>query len=144
MATQVQLTIDCQDPARLAQFWSAALGYVPDAPPEGFDSWPAALEAWGVPESEWNSASAVVDPAGPGPRVFLQRVPEAKTTKNRVHLDLRVSTGPGTPVEQRRTQTQPTVERLVGLGAAVVGEVEEGGSVWMVLSDPEGNEFCVT
>ncbi len=143
MAITPQVTIDCADPGSLAEFWAAALGYQVQPPPEGFDSWPAALKAWGVPESEWNSASAVVDPDGVGPRVYFQRVPEAKTGKNRVHLDLGVSGGPGIPVELKRSQIAPTVERLVGLGATRVGEVEELGSVWVVMQDPEGNEFCV-
>jgi hypothetical protein len=144
MAIPVQVTIDCADPATLAQFWAAALEYEVQPPPEGFESWPAALTAWGVPESKWNSASAVVDPAGVGPRVFLQRVPEPKSVKNRVHLDLRASDGLGIPVEQRRVQVAATVARLVGLGAREVGQVEEMGSFWTVMQDPEGNEFCVT
>lgn len=144
MPPKLQVTIDCSDPAALAGFWAAALGYVLQPPPEGFDSWPAALESWGVPESEWNSASAVVDPAGAGPRLFFQRVPEPKSGKNRLHLDVGVSEGPETPVERKRAQVLPEVERLQGLGAVPVGPVEEMGSFWMVLRDPEGNEFCVT
>ncbi|MEP6697707.1 MAG: VOC family protein [Pseudonocardiales bacterium] len=144
MATRLQVAIDCADPAGLAQFWAAALGYVLQPPPEGFDSWPAALASWGVPESEWNSASAAVDPDGAGPRVFLQRVPEPKTGKNRLHLDLAVSDGPQTPVEQKRAQVMQGVQRLLGLGATEVRQVEEMGSFWAVLQDPEGNEFCVT
>ena len=143
-AIKVQVTIDCADPARLAAFWAEALGYVIQPPPEGFDSWPQALAAWGVPESDFNSASAVVDPRGSGPRVFFQRVPEPKTTKNRLHLDLGVSDGHGTDLALKRDQVTPTVERLVGLGATRVAEVEEMGSFWVVLQDPEGNEFCVT
>ncbi|HYO31881.1 MAG TPA: VOC family protein [Nocardioidaceae bacterium] len=143
-AIKVQVTIDCADPAALAPFWADALGYVIQPPPEGFSSWPEALAAWGVPESEFNSASAVVDPHGSGPRVYFQRVPEPKATKNRLHLDLGVSDGPGTDVALVREQVRPTVERLVSRGATTVGEVEEMGSFWVVLQDPEGNEFCVT
>lgn len=144
MAISVQVTIDCADPARLAAFWAAALEYELQPPPEGFESWPAALTGWGVPESEWNSASAIVDPAGAGPRVFLQRVPEPKSAKNRVHLDLRASDGLGIPVERKREQVMATVARLVGLGARELRQVEEMGSFWAVMEDPEGNEFCVT
>jgi len=144
MAIRIQVTIDCADPAQLGQFWAAALGYEVQAPPEGFDSWPAALASWGVPEADWNSANAVVDPGGAGPRVFFQRVPEPKAGKNRVHLDLGVSEGPEQPVEQKRAQVIPTVERLVQLGAREVRRVEEMGSFWVVMQDPEGNEFCVT
>lgn len=144
MGLEIQLSLDCADPARMAAFWAEALGYRLQDPPDGFDTWPAALTAWGVPESEWNSASAVVDPEGKGPRVYFQRVPEPKTAKNRLHMDLRVSDGPGVPVERKRAQIAPTVTRLVELGATEVGEVEEMGSVWTVMQDPEGNEFCIT
>ena len=140
----IQVTFDCADPATLAAFWAEALGYQLQEPPDGFDTWPAALAAWGVPESEWNSASAVVDPTGRGSRVYFQRVPEPKTAKNRLHLDLRVSDGPGISVERKRAQIAPTVARLVELGATEVGEVEDMGSVWTVMQDPEGNEFCIT
>lgn len=140
----LQVTIDCADPAALAAFWARALGYVVQPPPEGFSDWPAALSAWGVPESEWNSASAVVDPAGKGPRIFLQQVPEPKTGKNRVHLDVSVSGGPSIPQDQKRAAVLPEVARLVGLGAVEVRQVAEMGSFWAVLQDPEGNEFCVT
>lgn len=144
VTARVQVTIDCADPAALAQFWAGALGYEVQPPPEGFDSWPAALAAWGVPESEWNSANAVVDPAGAGPRLFFQRVPEPKTGKNRVHVDIGASDGPETPVEQKRSQVLPVVDRLSGLGATEVRQVEKMGSFWVVMQDPEGNEFCVT
>ena len=76
MAREVQVTFDCGDPAALAEFWAAALDYVVQPPPEGFDSWDAALSAWGVPEDRRNERSAVVDREGDGPRLFFQRVPE--------------------------------------------------------------------
>jgi len=132
----VQVAIDCADPAALSRFWAEALGYVLNPPPEGHDSWESWLEAMGVPESEWNSASAVVDPDGAGPRIYFQRVPEGKAGKNRLHLDVRVPGG--------REAIQPEVDRLVGLGATVVGPKEERGEHWVVLQDPEGNEFCLT
>lgn len=144
MAKRVQVAIDCSDPAALSDFWAEALDYVHAAPPEGFDSWPAALAAWGVPESEWNSANAIVDPDGVGPRFYFQRVLEPKTVKNRLHLDVEASGGPTRPVEERRPQQRAEVERLVALGATEVREVEENGGVWVLMLDPEGNEFDVT
>jgi hypothetical protein len=144
MARPVQVAIDCADPAALSRFWAEALGYVLQPPPEGHDSWESWLAAMGVPESEWNSASAVVDPDGSGPRIYFQRVPEAKVGKNRLHLDLHVSPGPGTPPDERRRAIEPEVDRLVRLGASVVGPVEERGEWWVVMQDPEGNEFCLT
>jgi hypothetical protein len=143
MARTVQVAIDCADPAGLSRFWAEALGYVLQPPPEGHDSWESWLAAMGVPESEWNSASAVVDPDGNGPRLYFQRVPEAKAGKNRLHLDLRVSDWTG-PVEERRRAIEPEADRLVALGATVVGPVAERGEWWLVMRDPEGNEFCLT
>ena len=144
MPLAIQVTIDCADPGALAQFWADALGYVLDSPPEGFATWPEALTAWGVPESEWNSASAVVDPSGAGPRLFFQQVPETKTAKNRVHIDVRASAGPGGPIDVKRAEVTAVSDRLIGLGASLQDYVEKMGSYWAVMEDPEGNEFCVT
>jgi len=131
--TGIQVTFDCADPARLAAFWASALGYVIQQPPEGFASWPEFLTSIGVPESEWDTRSACVDPAGAGPRLFFQQVPEPKTAKNRVHLDVNVG----------RDRVDAEVERLVAAGAARVREHAEAGDRWVVMADPEGNEFCV-
>ena len=87
----VQVTFDCANPRAVAEFWKVALGYVDPPVPPGFESWDA-LDA-SLPEDQQGSAWACQDPDGVGPRLFFQRVPEAKTVKNRVHLDLRVGTG---------------------------------------------------
>jgi len=142
VAIAVQVVIDCADPDRLAGFWAAALGYVVQPPPTGFASWEDFLRDNGVPESEWNSRSAVVDPDGAGPRVYFQRVPEAKSVKNRVHLDLNASASAGTP-DERRLAVATKVDELIAIGASVHREMEELGEHWVVLRDPEGNEFCV-
>jgi hypothetical protein len=143
MAYEVQVTFDCGDPAALAEFWAAALGYVLQPPPEGFDSWDAALAAWGIPEDQRNERSAVVDPDGAGPRVFFQRVPEGKTAKNRVHLDVRAA--PGLEGEARMAEIESASERLVALGATRVQrfEADLAGGGYIVMQDPEGNEFCL-
>ena len=143
MAIAVQITFDCADPDRLAHFWADLLGYQLDAPPPGFDSWEAWLREQGIPESEWNSASAVSDPDGQGPRIFLQRVPEPKERKNRVHLDVNVGGPRGTPDDERRVAVDAAVERAIGLGATKVRLVEERGERHYVMQDPEGNEFCL-
>jgi hypothetical protein len=143
MATRFQVVIDCAEPASQAEFWAAALGYIVQPPPEGFDSWEAFLTHLGVPETEWGRASAVVDPAGTGPRIFFQRVPEAKATKNRVHLDLNVGGSHGTPADERKRRIEAEVERLSGLRATVVDRKAELAEYWVVMRDPEGNEFCV-
>lgn len=143
MATSVQVVIDCADPDRLARFWATALGYALQEPPAGFASWEAWLTAQGIPESEWNSASAVVDPDGHGPRLYFQRVPEPKIVKNRLHMDLNAGGGRGTPLEERRTRIHAEVERLVGAGATQVEVKEERGEFWIIMQDPECNEFCL-
>jgi len=145
MAHPVQIVIDAADPAAVAEFWAAALGYALDPPPPGFDSWPAFLAAQEVPEERWNDASAVSDPDRRGPRIFIQRVPEPKQGKNRLHLDIAVSGGPAVPLERRRPTVDAEAERLVALGARKV-RTSHGtfGEYFTVMHDVEGNEFCVT
>ena len=142
---QVQVTFDCADPNALAGFWTEVLGYKYDDPPQGFDTWEAALEAWGVPREEWNSRSACSDPNGVGPRLFFQRVPEDKTAKNRVHLDVR--SAPGLRGEERMAALEAECARLVGLGATRTKRFEPDSSPgeigFIVMQDPEGNEFCL-
>ena len=143
MAIPVQVTIDCADPDRLAHFWAELLGYQLDPPPPGYDSWEAWLTEHDIPETEWNSASAIVDPEGAGPRLFFQRVPEQKQIKNRVHLDVNAGGRRGTPDDERRAAVDLSVERAVAAGAAKVRLVEERGERHYVMADPEGNEFCL-
>jgi hypothetical protein len=143
MAIPIQVTFDCADPARLASFWAEALGYKLQDPPEGYASWPDFLTAIGVPEADWNKASAIVDPDGDRPRIYFQRVPESKVVKNRVHLDVNVGGGPGTPIDERRARVDSAVERLCDIGATKLRPYEEHGEYWVVMQDPEGNEFCL-
>jgi hypothetical protein len=143
MATPIQVVFDCAHPGQLASFWAAALHYQIQPPPEGFDTWEDALHAWGIPEELFDSRSAVVDPDGQGPRIFFQQVPEGKTVKNRVHLDLNVSGGPGVAPDERRKRVDAEAARLREAEATVLREVEENGEYWLVMQDPEGNEFCV-
>jgi hypothetical protein len=75
--------------------------------------------------------AAAVDPAGHGPRLFFKWVPEGKAAKNRVHVDLEAD------------DREAEVTRLVALGATRIADHQEWGMVWTVLTDPEGNEFCV-
>lgn len=107
------VTVDCASPALVGRFWHAVLG--------------GSLELDSVPEDDdWATIEL-----GDGPRLLFQKVPEPKSVKNRLHLDLTPST---TRAEE--------VERLVGLGATVVAEFTEFGC-WTLMTDPEGNEFCV-
>jgi len=106
------LTIDCRDPRRLATFWTQALGYE-------------------LKEATDDEAD-IVDPSGHSwPLLFLV-VPEGKSMKNRLHLDIRP---PRSMAEE--------VERLEAAGATVQRRVDEHGSFWTIMQDPEGNEFCV-
>ena len=143
MAIPVQITFDCADPDRLAHFWADLLGYQLDPPPAGYDSWEDWLREQGIPESDWNMASAVSDPEGRGPRLFFQRVPEQKQVKNRVHLDVNVGGPRGTPPDERRAIVDAAVERAIGLGATKVRLVEERGERHYVMQDIEGNELCL-
>lgn len=138
-----QVTMDCLDPRALGAFWAEVLGYVEDPPPPGFAFWPEALTAWGVPEEQHNSAYALVDPEGNRPRVFFQQVPESKTTKNRVHLDVRVTGVPGAD-DTKGEPLEAEARRLVALGATHVETVRTDRDFFVVMQDPEGNEFCVT
>jgi len=144
MATKVQVVFDCADPARQAGFWEEALHYVSPAPPAPHASWEDWARAEGIPEEQWNDASAVEDPDKEGPRLFFQKVPESKVAKNRVHLDLNVSGGPAVPLDERRRRVDAEVARLKALGATDErGAIEKQGEYWVRMNDPEGNEFCV-
>jgi catechol 2,3-dioxygenase-like lactoylglutathione lyase family enzyme len=142
---EVQITFDCADPGAQAEFWAATLGYRLQPPPPGSDTWDAALDSLGVPADRRNDRSAIVPPEGAsGPRVFFQRVPEGKTAKNRVHLDVRAA--PGLEGEARMQRLGEARDRLVALGARETGRFEPGEEMsggFIVMSDPEGNEFCL-
>jgi hypothetical protein len=143
MAIELQVVFDAADPPALAAFWGEAIGYVEEDPPDGFDSWEAWALANDLPREDWDNYASRVDPDGAGPRLFFQRVPEPKTAKNRVHLDLDVSGGRATPLEDRRRRVADAVERAVAAGATRVKDYDEAGQHWVVLQDPEGNEFCL-
>jgi predicted enzyme related to lactoylglutathione lyase len=105
------VVFDCAEPLRLAEFWAAVTGY---AMQDSDERW-----AW------------LLDPRGSGIEIGFQRVPEPKTLKNRVHLDLH------TPDEEAEA------ERIEALGATRLYRSEDPEDVFIVLADPEGNEFCV-
>jgi len=145
MTKDVQITFDCADPGGLAEFWAEALGYQLQPPPEGFDSWDAALAAFGVPREQWNSRSAILPIEGTHPRIFFQRVPEGKTVKNRVHLDVRAA--PGLEGDARMSALEAEADRLGVLGATRAYRVEPDEATmevgFITMRDPEGNEFCL-
>lgn len=141
MGLEVQITFDCHDADRLAEFWAVALDYTLQPPPGGFGTWEAFLEANDIPVPPAGEIAAAIDPAGTGPRLLFLRVPDPTPGKNRVHLDIRTGSG-GEPGDDD-TKTAK-IEQLLAAGATEVGRVDEHGGWWMVMRDPEGNEFCVT
>lgn len=138
---QIQVTFDCADPKRVALFWCEALGYVVPPPPPGFADWDA-FEAT-LPAEVHGSAFACVDPNGVGPRLFFQRVPEGKTVKNRVHLDVRVGTG--MVGAERLEALEAEGARLEKLGAKrlYLQEADGENESCLTMADVEGNEFCL-
>ncbi|MDD9206653.1 VOC family protein [Georgenia sp. 10Sc9-8] len=135
----IQVTFDAADPHALARFWADVLGYeVEDVSPFVDEL----VESGRLPpdqrvvvdgRSAFRDVAAARDPAGAGPRLYFQRVPEPKTAKNRVHLDVPV------PVERR----QDEVRRLEGRGARLLWVTDDRGPVTYTMTDPEGNEFCL-
>ena len=140
MGTKIQITVDCADVSIAMAFWGPALGYVPEPPPAGYESWAAFATDQGIPRAQWRGA--LVDPDGAGPRLFFQPVPEPKVAKNRWHLDVEV-TDRSQPASARESAIAAKVASLVALGATEVETIHEGGGVFTVMRDPEGNEFCV-
>jgi hypothetical protein len=152
MSRQVQITFDAHDPRALSTFWRDVLGYAHPGPPgvvlaeadDPLDAWEDFLARLGVPADQRNSRSAIEDPAGRGPRVFFQQVPEEKVTKNRVHLDVRAA--PGLQGEERMAALETECERLVSLGATRLQRFDPEPPMsagHIVMADPEGNEFCL-
>jgi len=138
MAVRIDLTLDCAHPSRLAEFWKVALGYEDEPPPPPFTTREEWLQQFDVSDDEADDGAWLHDPAGVGPRLFLQQVPEAKVVKNRLHMDVRVA-GSGS-AEERWARIIAAVDRLVASGGTVQREFV-GHHV--VMADPEGNEFCV-
>ena len=142
-----QLTIDANDPERLAAFWAQALGWSGTPPTAPENSW------WRHYRGRLTGADAftdrLFDPEGLRPALWFQRVPEGKAGKNRLHLDL-YPTGRDDrlPWGRRVELVEGLVTELTGLGATVVGRVvddDPADTVFFVtLRDPEGNEFCVS
>lgn len=148
MTLHWKLVIDAEDPHAQADFWAAALGYrVEDNSPLidqllGRGAVPEELTVESHGRRAWRDLIGVRHPddpfdevsgAGLGRRILFQRVPEEKTGKNRLHVDVHAAPG------ERDAETA----RLVALGATSLRQVREQGGEWTVMTDPEGNEFCV-
>lgn len=143
-----QLVIDCADPDRLARFWAAALHYELEPAPAGFDSWDDYYRDLGLGEEFLgHGEDSICDPRGEGPRIWFQRVPDVKSVKNRLHIDVAAGGDRSVPIETRKARVDAEVLRLAGLGATMtegLAELEPGLDHYAVaMTDPEGNEFDV-
>jgi hypothetical protein len=141
MAFDFQVTIDSSAPHELADWWAEALGWQVEPQDEAFIR--RMVETGAASEADttrhrgalvWRVGAALHSPEPGRPRLLFQRVPEAKTVKNRMHLDVRV--GP-----ERREEE---IARLLKLGATELWRASQGPYEWATLADPEGNEFCVS
>jgi hypothetical protein len=138
MAYDFQVTVDSAEPHVLADWWAETLGwqvepsdeaFIKDMIAKGFATEADTTTHRG--RLVWGVGAAIVHPDGR--RVLFQRVPEPKTVKNRVHLDVRVGEDDAAVVQQR----------LVARGATVLHHGRQGPYTWVTMADPEGNEFCV-
>jgi hypothetical protein len=126
VGTRWTLGCDANDPRRLAAFWAGALGYVPEP---GYDD---------------PDGASLVDPDGVGPAIGFLRVPEGKTAKNRMHVDIRVAGEPPWDMAERERLIRARAAELLTAGATLVREESYGDEFGhVVMLDPEGNEFCV-
>jgi Glyoxalase-like domain len=141
-----QLVIDCADPDLLARFWVDALGYELTPVPVGFATWNDFYRDLGVSEEDLvEGVDRISDPDGHGPAIWFHVVPEAKTVKNRLHLDIHASGERTDPIETRRARIDAEANRLAALGATITGALSGGGpDLYAVgMKDPEGNEFDI-
>jgi predicted enzyme related to lactoylglutathione lyase len=141
MAYDFQVTIDSAAPHPLADWWAEALGWQREPSDEAFIR--RMVDAGHATEADtmrhngelvWAEGAAIRHPTGGMPRVLFQRVPEPKTVKNRVHLDVRVGA----------ENVAAEVERLTARGATVLHHGQQGPYSWVTMADPEGNELCLT
>ncbi|HEX6682992.1 MAG TPA: VOC family protein [Candidatus Limnocylindrales bacterium] len=143
MAYEFQVTVDCADPHTLADWWAETLGWQVEPSNEEFIR--RMVSEGHATDGDtkqhngvlvWREGQAISHPKGlqRAPRMLFQLVPESKTVKNRVHLDVRIGTD----------DLQATSESLIARGAKFLHDGRQGPHTWVTLTDPEGNEFCVS
>jgi hypothetical protein len=145
MAYNFQVTVDSADPHTLADWWAETLGwevepsdeaFIKDMIAKGYATDQDTTRHRGV--LVWRIGAAIVHPDGAGPdrsrRVLFQVVPEAKTVKNRMHLDVRVGAD----------NVEAEQAKLIARGATFLHRGQQGPQFWVTMTDPEGNEFCLT
>jgi hypothetical protein len=141
MGYDVQVAIDCAKPHELAKWWAETLGW--QVEPTDGDFIRSMVEKGYAREEDtlvfegnlvWKVGAAIANPESPGgPRILFQAVPEPKTVKNRQHLDVRAG-------EER----EAVAEKLIARGASILHRGSQGPFDWITMTDPEGNEFCLT
>ncbi|WP_194926327.1 VOC family protein [Catenulispora pinisilvae] len=144
MAFTYQVVIDSADPHALADWWAEAVGWDLEPSNEAFIRQMVAAGHAAEADTKthngvlvWAVGQAIVHPggkdAGPGSRILFQAVPEPKTVKNRVHLDIKVGEG----------NLESELARLTAAGATELHRGQQGPSHWVTIADPEGNELCL-
>ena len=143
MAYEFQVTQDSSDPHTLAEWWAETLGWQVEPSDEAFIRRMIA-EGYATEDDTkvhngslvWKAGAGIRHPDGlqRAPRVLFQLVPEEKTVKNRMHLDVRVGTD----------EIESVVGTLTARGATFLHKGQQGPHTWVTLADPEGNEFCVS
>ena len=139
MIGTIQIAIDSHDPHALNEFWAETVGYDKEDHHDMIEKLLAAGQATTDDtitrngRLAWKIAAACVDPDGVGPRLLFQEVPEGKTVKDRIHLDLHVG-------DRKDAVIASCLER----GATKLWDGRQGPQTWVTLADPEGNEFCVS
>ena len=136
----IQIAVDADNPLELAKFWASITDYeledhhemIGEIIAAGYATLDDTIEVDG--RRHWATASACRDPDGVGPRLLFQKVPEPKTVKDRIHLDLHVD----------ESERQSLVDRALSLGATKLWDGRQGPQTWVTLADPEGNEFCIS
>ncbi len=144
MAYNFQVTIDSADPHLLADWWADLLGW--EVEPSDEDFIRSMIDQGYATEADttthhgalvWSEGAAIRHPdadTGPGARILFQLVPEAKAVKNRVHLDVRVGA----------EKMEAELQRLTDAGATFLHRGQQGPYRWVTITDPEGNELCLT
>ena len=138
-----QVVFDATDPQRLARFWALALNYELQLPPPEFDTWDEFADKMGIPEEDRDKLVALVPKGKVGNRILFQKVPEGKTAKNRLHIDVPSGAERNAPRLEHLAAIEEKVSELVAAGAVKGESKSEFGAEWTIMQDPEGNEFCV-
>jgi hypothetical protein len=142
-AFDLHIVFDCANPDLVARFWMEALGGYdfPMPVPDGFTTWDEWADAQGIPVEQRPTGRTLVDKDRDRPDIFFLQVPEAKAGKNRLHLEIKVA--PGLDGDARRAKISAEAQRLSAIGATILRPMDLPEGFYLIMQDPEGNEFCV-